>query len=341
MVKRGGPNGRPYNPPWPLAPQPFCPLFDCCVVVVWDQAVRLHSATWSQNRCALTPPGQKNQQKSPHKTEAVTPYPGRSSPRPRIRSLIVVLLTSAIGRYGLICPPHPKMQYLSTPPPKKKTKIPLIKRSGHTIPQLFHPPPLRMLVDCGIVEVGDRAVRSNLPARSQITTSIFPPPRPKIRQKSPSKKEGATPSPGRSSPRPRVRSLIVVLLRSATGRCGLIRPPGRKLRPLSYPPPSRKMLPKSPSKNEVATPSPGRFRPRQRGRQLIVMSLGCGIKRNSRNRPPIAIRPGYQTPRLPRFCPNCVAAGLTLRLTRTSYRKSGVANEAQGNGLSGDASSSL
>ena len=38
MVKRGGPNGRPYSPPWPLAPQPFCPLFDCCVVVVWDQA---------------------------------------------------------------------------------------------------------------------------------------------------------------------------------------------------------------------------------------------------------------------------------------------------------------
>ena len=38
MVKRGGPNGRPYNPPWPLAPQPFRPLFDCCVVVFWDQA---------------------------------------------------------------------------------------------------------------------------------------------------------------------------------------------------------------------------------------------------------------------------------------------------------------
>jgi hypothetical protein len=96
-----------------------------------------------------------------------------------------------------------------------------------------------------------------------------------------------------------------------------------------------------PSKSEAATPSPGCFSPRQRGRQLIVMSLGGGIKRNSRNRPPIAIRPGYQTPRLPRFCPNCVAAGLTLRLTRTSYRKSGVANEAQGDGLSGDASSSL
>ena len=40
-----------------------------------------------------------------------------------------------------------------------------------------------------------------------------------------------------------------------------------------------------PPKSEAATPSPGRFRPRQRGRQLIVMSLGGGIKQNSRNRP--------------------------------------------------------
>ncbi len=36
---------------------------------------------------------------------------------------------------------------------------------------------------------------------------------------------------------------------------------------------------------QAATQSPGRLRPRQRGRQLIVMSLGGGIKRNSRNRP--------------------------------------------------------
>ena len=40
-----------------------------------------------------------------------------------------------------------------------------------------------------------------------------------------------------------------------------------------------------PPKSEAATPSPGRFRPRQRGRQLIVMSLGGGIRRNSQNRP--------------------------------------------------------
>jgi len=52
MVKRGGPNGRPYKPPWPLEPQPFRPLFDFRVVVVWDQAARLLSSAWSQSRAA-------------------------------------------------------------------------------------------------------------------------------------------------------------------------------------------------------------------------------------------------------------------------------------------------
>jgi hypothetical protein len=73
-------------------------------------------------------------------------------------------------------------------------------------------------------------------ARPVANCDLYPTPRPKIRQKSHSKNIVATPSPGRSSPRPRVRSLIVVLLRSATGRCGQIRPPGCNLRPLSYPP---------------------------------------------------------------------------------------------------------
>ena len=38
-----------------------------------------------------------------------------------------------------------------------------------------------------------------------------------LRPKSPSKNNAATPSPGRSSHRPRIRSLNVVSLRSATG----------------------------------------------------------------------------------------------------------------------------
>ena len=120
------------------------------------------------------------------------------------------------------------------------TKIPFQKQCRHASPRPFQPPPPRTLVDCCVVEVGDRAVRSNSPARSQITTSILPP-RPKIQQKSPSKNEVTTPSPSRSSPRTRARSLIVVLLRLATGWRGLICPPGCKLRPLSpsYPPPPK------------------------------------------------------------------------------------------------------
>ncbi len=105
MVKRGGPNGRPYNPPWPLAlaPQPFRPLFDCCVVVVWDQAAQLHLATWSH----LNPTRPKKKTKIPliSKNNAATPSSGRSSPRPRVHLLIVVLLVSWTGRCGLIRPP--------------------------------------------------------------------------------------------------------------------------------------------------------------------------------------------------------------------------------------------
>ena len=92
----------------------------------------------------------------------------------------------------------------------------------------------------------------------------------KNRPKSPYKNEVATPSPGRFSPRPRVRSLIVVWLRWATGRCGQIHPPSRKLRPLSYPHPADKLI-KNPQKNKAATPSPGRFSPNPVVLRLIVM----------------------------------------------------------------------
>jgi hypothetical protein len=63
------------------------------------------------------------------------------------------------------------------------------------------------------------------------------------------------------------------------------RPHGAKMAAVTYPPECLKYIDFPPPKNETATPSPGRFRPRQRGRQLIVMSLGGGIKWNSQNRP--------------------------------------------------------
>jgi len=54
----------------------------------------------------------------------------------------------------------------------------------------------------------------------------------------------------------------------------------------------------SPPKIEAATPSPGRFRPQQRGRRLIVTSSGGGIKWNSQNCPHGAKWPLLLTPPL-------------------------------------------
>ena len=108
-------------------------------------------------------------------------------------------------------------------------QLPFEKRRCHAIPRPFQPPHPCTLVDCGVVEVGEWAVQSILPAQSQIATSILPPPRRKIRPKSPSKNDVATPSPGRFSPHPYARSFIVVFCAIDTRQCGLIHPPGRKL----------------------------------------------------------------------------------------------------------------
>jgi hypothetical protein len=144
------------------------------------------------------------------------------------------------------------------------------------------------VVDCGVVEVGNRVVRSNSPALSKFATSILPPPLLENSTKLPLKNKAATPSPGHSSPRHSVHLLIVVSLSLATRLCGLIRPPGCKLRPLSYlpPPPCQKNRPKSPYKNEVAKLSPGRFSPRPQVRSLIVVWLRYGIGWCGQTRPP-------------------------------------------------------
>ena len=81
-IKRGGLNRCPYNPPWPLAHQPFRTLFDCCIVVVCDQVAWLHLAMWSQNCCALNPSQPKKWTKSPHITKAAMPSSGRFQPKP-------------------------------------------------------------------------------------------------------------------------------------------------------------------------------------------------------------------------------------------------------------------
>ncbi len=73
----------------------------------------------------------------------------------------------------------------------------------YAIPRPIQAPPTCTLVDCCVVEVGDRAVWSNSSAWSQIATSILPPGQ-NNRPKSPYKNNAATPSPGSSSSRTRV-----------------------------------------------------------------------------------------------------------------------------------------
>ena len=94
-----------------------------------------------------------------------------------------------------------------------------------------------------------------------------------------------TPYPSRSSPRPRVHSLIVVFYWIGTSWCRLIRPPGRKLRPISYPSPAQKIRQKSPSKNNATTSSPGRFSPNPVVLRLIVMLSVLETGRSVRFRP--------------------------------------------------------
>jgi hypothetical protein len=100
-------------------------LFDCCVVVVWDQAAQLHSATWSQNRCALNPTRPKKWTKSPHKTKVATPSPGRFSPNPVVLRLIVMFSVIVTGRIVRFRQPGRKMKAIPPPlPPTNNADFP-------------------------------------------------------------------------------------------------------------------------------------------------------------------------------------------------------------------------
>ena len=127
-------------------------------------------------------------------------------------------------------------------------------------------------------------MRSNSPARSQIVTSILPPPPAQKFVKNPLLKTMPPRNPP-AVPAP-TRSLVAC---DVVGRWHQVEQ--SKLSawcqngPCCPPPKTPKIHRFPPSKSEAATPSPGRFSPRQRGRQLIVMSLRGGIKRNSQNCP--------------------------------------------------------
>ena len=249
-------------------------------------------------RCSLIrPPGCKLQPlsyppppnfltKIHSQNEDATPPPGHLSPRPRLRSLIVVSLRSANGRCSLIHPPGGKLRPLSYPPlPKNSTKIHSQNEDATPSPKPFQPPPPRALVDCGVVEVGKWAVWSNSPARSQIATSFLPPPPPKNLTKIPFLKRccHAIPRPFQPlSP----RTLI---------NCGVLRwhrlvrsylPARSQIATSIQPPPRRKINPKSSSKNEGSTQSPGRFSPNPVVLRLIVMFSAIVTGRLVRFRPP-------------------------------------------------------
>ena len=133
LVKMGGPNGRPYKPPWPLEPQPFCPLFDFRVIVVWDQAARLLLSAWSQNCCALTPPGRKFD-KHPRKTEAATPSPSHFSPNPVVLRLIVMFSGISTGQIVRFRPPGRKMKAIPPPPPNEYCQFSLLDAEPLRLP---------------------------------------------------------------------------------------------------------------------------------------------------------------------------------------------------------------
>ena len=130
----------------------------------------------SKSRC-LTPPLTKIRPKSHLETEAAMPSPGRSSPHTQVRSLIVVSLRSDTRRCGLIRLPGCKLRPLSNPLPHAK-KIDQYHFRSKAIPWPFQPPHPSALVDCGVIEVGDQVLWSNLSSWLQIATSILPPPPP-------------------------------------------------------------------------------------------------------------------------------------------------------------------
>jgi len=88
------------------------------------------------------------------------------------------------------------------------------------------------------------------------------------------------PSPSRFRPRQCGRRLIVMSLGGGIKWNGRNCPHGAKMAAVAYPPPTAQNHRFPPPKSKAATPSPRRFRPPQRGRRLIVMSLGGDIKLN-------------------------------------------------------------
>ena len=72
------------------------------------------------------------------------------------------------------------------------------------IPRPFQPPPPQTLVDCGVIEVGNLVVQSNLTAQRQNGSCYLPPPPPQPKKMSqiPSKSVATTPAISAQTPPP-------------------------------------------------------------------------------------------------------------------------------------------
>ena len=149
---------------------------------------------------------------------------------------------------------------------------------------MFTPPP-RTLIDCCVVEVGNRAVHSNSSTQLQIATSILPPPGRKINQKSLYNNKAPTPSPGRFSPNPIVLHLLVMFSAIATGWIIRFRPPGRKMKAIPPHPPEQ-ILSIFSLERQATVPSPFHLSLHPGAHWFIVMFLMLGTRRSDQIRPP-------------------------------------------------------
>ncbi len=95
--------------------------------------------------------------------------------------------------------------------------------------------------------------------------------------------QAATQSPGHLRLHQRRCRLTVMLLVGGIKQNSQNCPHGAEMAAVTLPPRMPKIHRFPPPKSEAATPSPVRFHPRQRGCQLIEMSLGGGIKQHSQN----------------------------------------------------------
>jgi hypothetical protein len=129
---------------------------------------------------------------------------------------------------------------------------------------------------CGLVAALKRMQSEGMTLGELCVTT--PPPRRIINPKSPSKNEGATPSPGRLSPNPVVLRLIVMFYAIVTGRIVRFRPPGRKMK--AIPPPS------FPLERRATVPSSVHPSLHPGAHWFIVMFLRLGTGRSDQIRPP-------------------------------------------------------